>query len=379
MPESDWRKSGHGPGNGREVRANTLKPARVFAFARRVSTTDSLLLAHDRCERSACFWVVLRSQSGEEAVRFHSKDTDTGAAVVPRVWYEVITQTQDATARPPSALLFHKLVVLARFRLEAQGIRVPIPYSWYLFGAQAEDLHSGVRLNWSNSERKTEVEWASAPPKVVGDDPGFEPVERVIHELVEQYSSEEAAELAVDEVYSHAPYDFQRRFRDVRMNLRITGRGSSGEAAAHRADLWNLALEAFDVFPVRHFPAVTPYLAPVKEAIRLTTSVGLERNRALSEEVIEGFWSLFCHFLRVDRVGHFDVEKATVEEWVENAESTLAYFSRNFGDIVVSLADVDPTVADDATLGSIVSSRRSDQRTESEEVEAGLAALGFGG
>lgn len=304
-----------------------------------------------------------------------SKGQEPGSTLVPVVWYETVHQWEELHSEPLRSLHFHKIVTLTKFRLDSRGIRLPVPYAWFTFGTTAADLPHVIQFYPDARAEETNVSWRGETPELYSGDKSADAIRATIRELIHAYPPT-LGERAVDEVYSHAPFEFQNRFRRVRIAFGVTGAGSEEQDSINVAGgLWSLVLDAFDAFPFDRFAQLSELVYPVREVVKLTISANLEQNRKLATEVLEGFWSTFAAYLRLDPEGHSNVSPTTVQRWRGVAEVRREVFARNLGDIVVELGDQDPHLVDDATLGPLAEKRRGEQTVEERLVEDGLDAV----
>lgn len=310
--------------------------------------------------------------------RVTGRSDNPGSSLIPVVWFEVISRWTKSRGAPPSSLFFHKLTTLTRFRLEASGIPIPLPYSWFLFGPTSADLPHAVQI-FSDSSREegadeTGVEWKGPVPELYEGDRAADRVRETVDSLLADYSPDEG-ELAVDEAYDHAPFDFQRKYRLVRMACGLTGLGSAERPKVNSEGVWPLALDAFETFPYDSFPSLAPSVATVREAVNVGLNANLDQRRRLATEAIEEFWGAFAYQLRADPVGRRDVSPVTVQLWRRAADRRFRRFTRNLGDIVVELSEWEPTVRGDAILGPLVEKRVAEQEREKRLIDDGFEAL----
>jgi hypothetical protein len=307
--------------------------------------------------------------------RYTEGSGDPGSTLVPVLWYESIKRWQSKSNEPMPSLFFHKVTTLSRFRLEQKGLRVPLPYAWYLFGTAAEELPHSVQFFSDVQSDHTSVTWQGPSPELYEGDRTADAIRSTIDEILTDYPHARA-ERAVDEVYAHAPFEFQRKYRRVRIACHLTGVGSAEQDTINTVGgIWGLLAEALDDFPYENFPRLARDVGVVKETVKVCLTANLERRQALAVEVVEGFWRTFCESLRVDNEGHRNVGTATIQHWRRLAERSLQFFDRCLGDIAVEVADWDNSIEQDATLGPVVERRRAEQLIEERLVDDGLSAL----
>ena len=314
---------------------------------------------------------------------------ETGQNVAPFVWEETIRLIERANGRPPSAMLFNKIVSLTYFRAADQGLELTIPYSWYKYGPEAVVPSSAVRFSSSLGpppDSPDEDDWEEVP-EVVPDrvttlvewrgDLGAHDLpetttallRRTIEELVSEFAGPGKAELAVDEVYGRAPFTFQQEFRNIRIALGTTGRGSSRQQELQKAGPWPSLNRALDTFPKKSFPEVAEYVAPLRRSFELAWTGGNGKDRNLATELVENFWLAFCAQLRVHKEGHHLVERRVLEAWEEIAELRFERFRRNFGDIVVEIGARHHEALGDPILSPLVEERQTEQEVERRAID----------
>ncbi len=309
--------------------------------------------------------------------------------MAPFVWEETIRLIERANGRPPSAMLFNKIVSLTYFRAADQGLELTIPYSWYKYGPEAVVPSSAVRFSSSLGpppDSPDEDDWEEVP-EVVPDrvttlvewrgDLGAHDLpetttallRRTIEELVSEFAGPGKAELAVDEVYGRAPFTFQQEFRNIRIALGTTGRGSSRQQELQKAGPWPSLNRALDTFPKKSFPEVAEYVAPLRRSFELAWTGGNGKDRNLATELVENFWLAFCAQLRVHKEGHHLVERRVLEAWEEIAELRFERFRRNFGDIVVEIGARHHEALGDPILSPLVEERQTEQEVERRAID----------
>lgn len=311
--------------------------------------------------------------------RYHVDDEHPGSSLVPVVWFEAIDRWKKKYDVPMTSLFFHKLTTLTRFRLEAEGYPIPLPYSWFLFGPTAADLPHAVDIHSEASREEaspdTAVAWRGPRPELYPGDRGADLIRKTLDALLEEYPPDQG-ERAVDEAYLHAPYEFQKRYRRLRIACGLTGRGSAEtQAISPTGGVWTLVQDAFEEFPYDQFATLAPSVAIVRETVNVGLNARLDQRKHLATEAIEEFWSAFAYSLRADSEGHRNVSPTTVQYWRRAAERRFRRFVRNLGDIVVDLSDWEPSIRKDATLGPFADKREAEQDQEKRLIEEGFDAL----
>jgi len=314
--------------------------------------------------------------SGVETLKkFQVPTKEPGSDLVPVVWYETIHRWENSSRERMPSLFFHKIATLTKFRLEEMHVRVPLPYSWYLFGTAAEELPHSIQFYSLSDSNQTLVHWVGEAPDVYPGDHTADSIRTVIDDIIREYPAYQG-ERAVDEVYQHAPFPFQRSFRRVRIAMGVTGHGSEEQNLPGRlGGLWSLVVDAFDEFDYDRFSQLSFSASAVREAVKVALDMDTSVTRGLAVELLEGFWRAYAEFLRLQPEGHSNVSSRKVQLWRDDAESRRAIFERNLGDIVVELSSLEPNVSDDGTLGPLARKRGEERAEESQMIEEGLEVL----
>lgn len=299
---------------------------------------------------------------------------NVGSDLVPVVLYETIDRLKKARGgEAPPSILVNKIAPLVSFRLREKRVIVPIPYAWYRFGTEIEEVPQEINYLSDEDGKRTLVDWEGDVPELYQGDRSAEAIRTEIDALVEKYADEGNAELAVDEVYDYAPFDFQRDYRLLRICLLQTGRGSREQEEARKSDPWTLLTGALEDFPFEQFPIAARYVDPMREVVKLAWNAHPSRDRALTVEVIEEFWSMFCSYLRVHESGHSpNISIPTIQKWRTLAERDRARFERILGDSVVTLSTAVRSLSEDATLGPILERRLEEQTEETKAIDDAL-------
>ncbi len=291
------------------------------------------------------------------------------------MWFETVRQHEELyDGEAPSSVVFHKASTLTHLRLRDQGTPFHFPYSWYLFGTEAEGTSRDVHFVPGDSEDRTMAVWVSEEPEPYRGDRVADAIRRTVGELLGQYRDEEI-EKAIDEVYTYAPFEFQRKYRIARIALGVTGRGSIYEEMAKSPEVLALLNAAMDEFPRERFPLLTQYVPPVRQSVERAWVSTLERDYSKVREIIESFWTVFCAFVRVDEQGHYGVGRSQLETWRDFAQMKYDLFLRGFGDIVVEMEGAYGNVEEDAILGPIFTRRESEQKRERAMIDEALPYL----
>jgi hypothetical protein len=190
----------------------------------------------------------------------------------------------------------------------------------------------------------------------------------MVKRLILEFPPKEA-DRAVDEIYDNAPFEFQRKYRFVRIKIGTTGRGSRHGESVHAMEIGQLIEEAFDEFPPYGFDVPRRYQEVIHILLDRMSRPQPIGTFALLSEVIEEFWGLFCTYLRLDPLGNVLVDRKTIERWEDYAQMKFEIFQRNIGDIIVELCNSAPHLKEEQALAPIYEKRSREQSEEAQTID----------
>ena len=256
--------------------------------------------------------------------------------------YNVIIKYKDTTGSPPSGLYFNKMMSIIYNELkEKHRINITLPHCWYRYGDEVVRYLLPHEIRWTHeTPYSTIVDWKGSTPYIENDMGVTEVIEKVVNLYTEKYKDRTKEEL-VDEVYSRAPFDFQRNFRQLRLNV------EKFASKTRRVDIENYEKniilpslkKAIDSFPRKEFPAeVWERLTRYKEVME--SIINLPSFPAdISNELTENFWFYFCYYLRIHNKCHENVPSSVVLHWKETIDFQRERYDRNFSDIIIDLVE----------------------------------------
>jgi hypothetical protein len=309
-------------------------------------------------------------------------------ALGPTVIYETIRAYKSLSGGAlPTSVYVNKIPVLTAIELSEAGVPIALPFAWYRFGPEVERPPYQVRYSVSpklangeggdgelEHEYRTLVDWRGDPPIIETTNHTAASIRQKVLELTVRYIGSGKSELLVDKAYAHAPFEFQRKFRIVRIKIGRTGRGSEFESIARNTELWPLVFDAFRVFPEEDFPELQVGATATQRLVNFAWNRIEKRDMYAVADVLEQFWCAFASSLRASRSGHSAAcPEDLVEEWIELAQRDTERFTRAAGDIAIRLANHDPDVRRDELLGEIAAAREDERRTGDREIDEALA------
>jgi len=209
-------------------------------------------------------------------------------------------------------VIYNKFITLLNRELKPEK-DIGLPHYWYRWG-DIVVAHCVPYTSWEHvTPRYTVVRWA-------GDIPNYDPNDKIVSlirkniaEFMVRHSGSEAHETAKDEVYEGAPFKFQNEYRKLRESLEsLSKRSIMDNKWTYIDSLFN---NAMDEFPKKEFK----HIVNEKDKFEAVFRMGL-KNKASEEDLFdlaELFWFFFCYHLRMNKKGHENVPKETLNIWVE--------------------------------------------------------------
>ncbi len=248
--------------------------------------------------------------------------------------YFIIKKFKDVKGTDPSGLYFNKIMFLT-YKSLRNKINLKLPHCWYRYGDEVikSSMPTNVRWNHENPD-KTKVFWKYIPP-TMEDDGNIQLIEKTIEELTEKYSDNVFE--AVKDVYNHAPFEFQKRFLELREMLYGINNTFNWDATS-LANISALVFEnAFNTFPVSNFPKLRRQKELTEKAIEIIlNSPNPDFN--LVKDFCISFWFQFCYHLRTHKKANENVPKEILTIWRGKIEFEDLKYRRIIADLLKTLA-----------------------------------------
>lgn len=212
-----------------------------------------------------------------------------------------------------------------------------------------------AQIRWYHEDpRRTEVRWVGRVPHNVNED-----IAREVKDISEKYHTAEGLRRLVAEIYSTAPYEFQRRFRKI-FDMIYDYRNRSVKIRNFSKELLLPTIEgAFRVFPEKDFGEVAKDVEPLMRALRLLSHRDFRGDVDYIMELLENFWFYFAYHLRVK--AHENVPRSTVTLWKSMLPGETARYRRYFGDIMIEIRAL---AESDEVLREIIKKRLKRRKRE---------------
>jgi len=210
------------------------------------------------------------------------------------------------------ATAFNKMIFLLYKRLLTADIDIKLPYYWYLQGSLIEENQFEEDVGQSrefyitsdrSSRKMTRVPKSSVPEDLQRQ------IDDQIQSLVQNYRQTSGffkkgyISLLLDDVYSQAPYEFQRTFNrglvpfldSIHDPERVKNKTSFSLNDAEKDKIETLLDDSFRVFPQCDMRRIYDTYVDWDDTIRIT----LESSERQIFPITKNFWDFFCHNLRI--------------------------------------------------------------------------------
>ena len=151
-------------------------------------------------------------------------------------------------------------------------------------------------LSWNyDSPGVTRVMFTGDAVEFPDDDRVKRYIDSYASRFIHAYSGPEGVEMAVDDVYSEAPFEFQNRFRMLKENLRIS---KGNLVAVNQTEVVRSLYEnAMRVFPHSEFPLPKHMVSEFTAVFEATLDNAVPMVKL--QEISEIFWFWFYYHLRL--------------------------------------------------------------------------------
>ncbi len=264
--------------------------------------------------------------------------------------YTFIREYSRSESEGPTGVLFNKFMTLLNVHLkDTLGKNIGLQHCWYRWGDEVV-RYSMPYLVWNHDDpRRTTVSFTDAVPEI-GRDAVRSIIDDYVGTFIDTYSGPEGAEMAIDDLYSNAPFEFQNEFRKLRENLRIAK--DSFDFDTRIGMTRSLYEQAMRSFPSESFPDLRLQRVQFERVF----SEALDRRMSADrlQQISETFWFYFCYHLRLHRRCHENVTKETLDVW----RSVLPDAFEEYEESMQSYAHyLFPEGSDDAVVSDLLAER----------------------
>lgn len=212
-------------------------------------------------------------------------------------------------------VLFNKYMTLLHRDLKRKGFDIGLPHCWYRWGDEVVRYNMPY-ISWDHEYAAyTQVSWRGErnTPNINGDEV-MTFASEYADQFIDNYSGEEGAELAIDEVYDQAPFGFQNDYRKLRESLK----NISNNKTSMFSNTANVAGSLFED-AMTNFPHEFSVIKKEKDQFESVFRMMMDNNAPTYDlfNISEDFWFYFCYYLRLNKKCHENVSNSTLAVWKE--------------------------------------------------------------
>ena len=225
-----------------------------------------------------------------------------------------IRRHESMKGSPPTGVLYNKFMILLNRELKDElGENMGLPHCWYRWGDEVV-RHDMPFLVWNHDNpRQTLVTFSGPVPDISGRDDAAAFITSFADSFIARYGGDEGFEMAIDELYSEAPFEFQNDYRVLRENLKQAG--SNIPLSNHMDLVRGLYANAMSVYPQESFGSTRMQTEQFRKVFDRALDEELTTDRL--QQISETFWFYFCYHLRLHRDCHENVSAETLRIWRE--------------------------------------------------------------
>ena len=250
-----------------------------------------------------------------------------------------------------TGVLYNKYMTLLHRELKKEGIDIRLSHFWYRWG-DAVVKYSVPYIHWTHEDAyTTKVSFIGRVPKCDPKDPVIQRSMEFARDFIREYGNGVVGvEAAIDEVYSEAPFEFQKEYRMLREGLKPSTSFLCGNFYEYVMKLFDNAMGAF--------PKEFKKLNKQKDwfVAVFTESVNNRVSRETLFDIIEDFWFFFCYHLRVNRRCYENVSKETLDIWKNAIPSEDVRFEHSIQNYAYQCCRSD---SDNWIIGELLRERES--------------------
>lgn len=291
--------------------------------------------------------------------------TDRPIDYVKYASYIFISQYRSTCGSNPSGVMYNKFMILLNRELRDKlGKDIRLPHCWYRWGDEVVRYNMPY-LEWNHDDpHKTIVQFYGQIHNPSSRDEVLNHTRLFAKEFISRYTGTEGVDLAIDEVYSKAPFRFQNDFRTLRDNLKLAQKNIT--VSNHLDMVRDLYQTAMTNYPLRSFPSTELEVTQFDRLFTKALDEGLSVDRL--QQMSETFWFYFCYHLRLHKNCHANVLKSTLDIWESILPEALDIYEEKIQNYAYYLF---PDGSDDPIINRLL----MDRKKRFEDMNALLAEM----
>lgn len=239
--------------------------------------------------------------------------------------WRFITGYAGSEGRRPTKALFDRFMTsLHRDLKDGHGTDIGLPHCWYEQGDEVVINEMPYMQCDYMGPGETRVSYRGRVPGIDSTDATIGLIDGSADSFISGCSGGDETGTGVCGMYGTAPFEFQIRFA---MLMESLGTSGPGPVAVDRTDVVRVLFEdTMGCFPAEEFPEASPYADMFRAVFRAALDFGA--TVAVLQEVLECFWSYFCHYLRLHDRCHENVSLVTLGAWAEAVPAETKDYER---------------------------------------------------
>lgn len=250
--------------------------------------------------------------------------------------YLIISKYKKETGEPPHGLYFNKIMSLCHRNFIDKEVDIGLSHYWYRYGDQVHKYSMPSNLVWNHeSPTETKVEWKYEEPLPMSGEP-YDLIDEVVSEMIDKYIGDEYQ--AVRDVYKYAPFDFQKKYLDLREIFYGRKNAFNWDNESYKRVSKPIIISTFSTFPNRIFPELNRSYKVAKNFIEMIVEKDDWKFKLL-QKVCTNFWFLFCYHLRLNDKCRENIPRESISYWESRIEFENIRYRRIIGDFIVQATE----------------------------------------
>lgn len=276
--------------------------------------------------------------------------------------YLVVEEYKDRYGEEPNGVFFNKIMSL----LNKRNPHFNLPHYWYRYGDQVCRQKMPTALSWNSEEtNETTVDWRYRRYDYFKELDNH-PIEEDVKLLIEDYSNN--FEKLIDDVYSYAPFDFQRKFLNLRKTFYGIKNAYNWDIKSYKELSKPIFLETFNKFPIHEFKDLKEEYKLVKAFIETKLESESWRFKIL-EDISKDFWFLFCYHLRLNPKGRENIPSDILHYWKNSLPNNTSRHRKSIADKIIDNIDQNKDLLENETIKNFYEWRIKDKKETKEAIE----------
>ncbi len=269
--------------------------------------------------------------------RYHQNEISMNEKLLNYASYLVVQRYEVLTGDKPNGVFFNKILSLLNKNMD----QLKLPHYWYRYGDQVCRQKMPYNIEWTNVElNETKVDWKYDKLDYFTDLKDH-PIEDMVDSLVEKYNDN--FEALIDEVYTYAPYDFQRKFLELRKIFYGVNNAYNWDMESYKELSKPIFKDTYEKFPIHEFIEIEEEYEVVKTFIEAKLESDSWKFKQL-EKISTDFWFMFCYYLRLNPKARENIPPDILHYWEEKLSIDVSRHQKSIGDTMIKSIEKDPSL-----------------------------------